>query len=647
VVTATLQQEAHARYRRLTDQTAEQAAALDRTRERADVARREADTVRAHLEQLDVAADAARSAERTALDALDGGPDDGATRGLLAALDRRDDLAARIGGLDRSAAEAERARADAEAAVADTAAAEAAHRARVEAAQLLAGAAGLAAALHVGEPCPVCRQTVHEIPSGHDHRELDALRAALRSASEATTAARAALDGARRDEAAASAEARAARGVLDELAATLHDAPDRSTLLAALDEFQRLRAAAKAARAAASAAITALEAARRDPTVAAAIDVADAAARALTEGAAALAEQRRQLATAADAVRGLPDEAAVVAAIAEATRLAKVRAQADEEFGRADADLADARRRLEAVDARTAVARAALGRARDGLAALGPPVLDTADVVAAWAALVAWIDAATQRTRTERDTAEAARGKLTRERQGAERGAADAAAEVLAQVTGSVDELHEALVRARADAAVAVATFDAERQRLEGLRSRITGLRAASAVADALGRLLSATGFEAWLMSAALEDLCARATTRLRMLSGGQFSLVVDDREFLVRDHHNADELRNVRTLSGGETFLASLALALALAEATAELAPTGAPTIESIFLDEGFGTLDPDTLEAVAGAIEELGASGRMVVVVTHIRELADRMPVRLEVTKTATGSSVRRVEL
>ena len=175
----------------------------------------------------------------------------------------------------------------------------------------------------------------------------------------------------------------------------------------------------------------------------------------------------------------------------------------------------------------------------------------------------------------------------------------------------------------------------------------IAGLRETAAVAESLGRLLSATGFEAWLMGAALAELCARATDRLLTLSGGQFSLVVDDREFLVRDHANADELRNVRTLSGGETFLASLALALALAEATAELAPAGAPTIESIFLDEGFGTLDPDTMETVAGAIEELGASGRMVAIVTHIRELAERMPVRLEVTKTATGSTVRRVEV
>ncbi|CAN0312269.1 unnamed protein product, partial [Phaeothamnion confervicola] len=113
-----------------------------------------------------------------------------------------------------------------------------------------------------------------------------------------------------------------------------------------------------------------------------------------------------------------------------------------------------------------------------------------------------------------------------------------------------------------------------------------------------------------------------------------------------VRDHNNADDIRGARTLSGGETFLVSLSLALALASSTAELAPEGAPQLESIFLDEGFGTLDSNTLDTVASAIEELGASGRMVGIVTHIRELADRMPVRLEVTKSGGSSRVERVE-
>src|SRR5690606_17196128 len=130
-------------------------------------------------------------------------------------------------------------------------------------------------------------------------------------------------------------------------------------------------------------------------------------------------------------------------------------------------------------------------------------------------------------------------------------------------------------------------------------------------------------------------------------LSGGQYSLVSEDGDFSIRDHRNADELRTVRSLSGGETFLASLSLALSLAENIAELAIEGGPRLDSMFLDEGFGTLDASTLDTVAAALEELSASGRLVGVVTHIRDLAERMPVRFEVTKDERTARVARVEV
>ena len=144
-------------------------------------------------------------------------------------------------------------------------------------------------------------------------------------------------------------------------------------------------------------------------------------------------------------------------------------------------------------------------------------------------------------------------------------------------------------------------------------------------------------------MEAALDELADAGDERLLELSSGQFSLEVVERELMVRDHANADELRSARTLSGGETFLASLSLALALADATERAVARGRAAIESIFLDEGFGTLDPARSTSSATAIEELGSAGRMVAVVTHIRELADRMPVRLEVTKVGASSTRR----
>ena len=138
----------------------------------------------------------------------------------------------------------------------------------------------------------------------------------------------------------------------------------------------------------------------------------------------------------------------------------------------------------------------------------------------------------------------------------------------------------------------------------------------------------------------------AGATSLLCELSGGAYSLTLDERSaFNVVDHRNADEVRSARTLSGGETFLASLALALALADQVGSLAAGGSARLESIFLDEGFGTLDPDTLDIVASAIEELGARGRMVGLISHVPELAERVPVRFEVVKRPGGSTVTRV--
>ena len=166
-----------------------------------------------------------------------------------------------------------------------------------------------------------------------------------------------------------------------------------------------------------------------------------------------------------------------------------------------------------------------------------------------------------------------------------------------------------------------------------------------AAVAGTLATHLKADRFEKWLLDEAAAELLAGASTVLYELSAGAYSLELDARrDFAVVDHRNADERRPVRTLSGGETFLASLALALALAERVSLLAP-GQVRLESLFLDEGFGTLDPEALDIVASAIEHLGASGRMIGVVTHVAELADRLPVRFDVRRGVDGSTIERV--
>ena len=178
------------------------------------------------------------------------------------------------------------------------------------------------------------------------------------------------------------------------------------------------------------------------------------------------------------------------------------------------------------------------------------------------------------------------------------------------------------------------------------MEERIEELRDEQAVYSQLGWLLRADGFERWLLEEAVAGLVERANQHLLVLSGGQYSFVADETSFNVCDHHNADEVRGAKTLSGGETFLASLSLALALRDSQAEMAAEGGARLDSLFLDEGFGTLDPDALDVVTGAIEELSSHGRMVCVVTHIREVAERMPVCFEVSKGTTTSSVERKE-
>lgn len=283
--------------------------------------------------------------------------------------------------------------------------------------------------------------------------------------------------------------------------------------------------------------------------------------------------------------------------------------------------------------------------ARDGLAPLNPPSPSGDSPTGDWHELVAWGQAITTQVEASREVA------ITAAESAAARIAVHQAS--IAQlcephVAGAVPEepvewIAAELGRARAELAAIEAEHDAQAKSDE----RIATLQTEAAVSGELGRLLNARGFEQWLMADVMHTLANRATDRLLELSGGAYSLLTDGTDFSIRDHRNADEVRGARTLSGGETFLASLSLALALADNISTLASDGAPQIESMFLDEGFGTLDVETLDVVASAIEELGAAGRMIGVVTHIRELADRIPVRFEVSRASGGSVVERTTL
>jgi exonuclease SbcC len=207
------------------------------------------------------------------------------------------------------------------------------------------------------------------------------------------------------------------------------------------------------------------------------------------------------------------------------------------------------------------------------------------------------------------------------------------------------------LLRPPTDVAIAVeraraATAEIGRRRgeAERLRATIADDTESEQVARELAQLMSARRFPQWLANEALDALVVDASASLLELSGGQFELTHDKGEFFVIDHTDADSQRSVKTLSGGETFQASLALALALAEQLATLAAGGRTTLDSIFLDEGFGTLDPEALEVVASTLENLAQGRRMVGVVTHVPALAERVPVRFEVSRDSRTSTIRR---
>ncbi|GIJ80328.1 exonuclease SbcC [Micromonospora phaseoli] len=343
------------------------------------------------------------------------------------------------------------------------------------------------------------------------------------------------------------------------------------------------------------------------------------------------------------------DERLAGAATAEALRAtlaeqARLRQQLDEATAAVRAGRDAARRARGAVDAAQERLRAAWRRfdsTRDAVARFGPPAADRDDVAAAWTTLADWATGQADRRRSERAGLATAVAE-----------AQTAAGAVTARIAGIFAEADlpapDDPVRA---ATVAVERAEADRRRLVERREQAAELREQrveherrAQVARALAGHLRANNFERWLLAEALDLLVDGASGILRELSGGQYDLVHDKGEFFVVDHHDAGLRRGVRTLSGGETFQASLALALALSEQLAGMSTTSA-SLESIVLDEGFGTLDAATLDTVAATLENLAARGdRMVGVVTHVPALAERIPVRFEVRKDARSARIER---
>lgn len=188
-----------------------------------------------------------------------------------------------------------------------------------------------------------------------------------------------------------------------------------------------------------------------------------------------------------------------------------------------------------------------------------------------------------------------------------------------------------------------IKTLEGQIERATEMRSQMELHKSQAAVARDLALALRGDQFIAFIQAEAYHRLAQDGSVHLDSLSSGRYSFDFDKDEFVVVDHWNADEPRPVATLSGGESFLASLALALALAEGLSGLSHGRSRfALESLFLDEGFGSLDPETLDVAIQGIETLGSSDRLVGIVSHIPELAERMPGRISVRKAVGGSSI-----
>ncbi|KNZ40479.1 SbcC/MukB-like Walker B domain-containing protein [Acetobacterium bakii] len=160
-----------------------------------------------------------------------------------------------------------------------------------------------------------------------------------------------------------------------------------------------------------------------------------------------------------------------------------------------------------------------------------------------------------------------------------------------------------------------------------------------------LEKLFAGKKFVEFVAVARLKYISIEASKRLTEISNGNYGLEADvDGRFIIRDYKNGGASRDPSTLSGGETFLASLALALAL---SAEIQLKGRAPLEFFFLDEGFGSLHEDALEVVMNSIEMLHHDKLKVGIISHVESIKNRMPVKLIITAAEAGAGGSRVRI
>lgn len=174
--------------------------------------------------------------------------------------------------------------------------------------------------------------------------------------------------------------------------------------------------------------------------------------------------------------------------------------------------------------------------------------------------------------------------------------------------------------------------------------SKLEKLNADLACASELVRVLRGKALAQFVCDEYLQDITIRANQIIQILLDGKFTLKFENGEFLVEDNLNGGAVRVVSTLSGGETFLISLSLALSISETIAAM---NGKNMDFFFLDEGFGTLDSDLCETVTTALYRLEENHLRIGVISHVELLYEKIKNKIIVTKTEEGGSKVRVEL
>ncbi|MFA6507603.1 MAG: AAA family ATPase [Treponemataceae bacterium] len=539
-------------------------------------------------------------------------------------------------------------------------------------AELSGSASALASTLQAGSPCPVCGSPDHPRPAvailpvfdllaRRDVRRRNAEDAAKALASKTTEAEALKTRLKRLD-----LEAAEIAALVAETGASLPTAAEAAARLVALSEATNTALVPRTeARMARDRLALLYREAEKSAEAAKRIDEkrsTDAARRAAIDAAIAEKEKRREIAfltfdgeTSALAALASIDER--IAALDEAVSTWKI--ERENVVKALSAAAAEEKAMLTAAAEAQASAEKARAEFTSLLSrspfpdeeALRTAILDRGEEERLEREIISWKDERS-RLKTRREELEKNVERIITERRRAD-GMTPSDADEIATALERNRTAREAATAERDAANAAAHSFERDRAAFEEASERRRALADESALIKALAEDLAGNNpkkrsFDAWLLGAYLSEVAAFATKRLERMSEGRYRLLLDgDREggrgqtgldLSVFDSYTG-RARPCATLSGGESFMASISLALGLADSIQ--ARSGGVRLDAVFIDEGFGSLDDASLDKALGILDEI-RDHRMVGLISHVGEMKSRIPSRLEIIKTNIGSRI-----